>query len=293
MGAVSMKNEHIEGDQPAEPQRRREPEYDISIQHAIERIRTRSKHDAEQAVASECFGEMWYSKTEGLCPMDGTNGNENCPLRNDCEAAYIEAQARIAAKLEQLNAPAPVAQLPPPTPAAPTKEAKAPTKKPRQRKRIDPNSTRGKWKDTDKYKRLGYCPQNRPIDKALAQLVEVLGNPATLPKVWSPRGFDEKYGGLGRIVLSRASSYTSIIVDGLTVMRCWTNANTCMLVDIVTELVKPFGTIDGITKVIPIPEGSAKKSLPCTHRFVLYFSASMHTETIGAIGALVRMVYGK
>lgn len=284
MKVMAIKKDNSSSPDVSSP--RRAPEFDVAIAHSLERVKQKSLvlwqqvQDNIRDPETACFGEMWYDAASGgLCPLDGTNGNKNCDIRQYCEGAYVEAQARIFARKEAALTSVLITVLP-------VKE-----KAKRSKFNIPAKIMRGKWNDTGKYQRTGYCAQNRPVDRALEQLVDVLGNPATLPKIWNPVNFNTKYGSLGKLVLSRTASYTSIIVDGQTVMRCWTNANNCMLVDVIGPLVLPLNSIKGLGKIILIPAGSVKKLRPCTHRFVLSFSSGLQLETIGAIGGFIRMFY--
>ncbi len=222
---------------------------------------------------STCFGHLWQDNT-GPCPEA-----PHCDIAQQCERVYL-----------QVREPKPVVP-PEPAPAARPPTLSDPgAPKPRRRGR-PPKVLRGKWKDTGKYQRLGYQNVGRPVDQALAHFIQALGSPAALPKVWSPIHFEKKYAALGRLVISQTASYTSVIIDGNTVVRFWTNAGNCALIDVVPELFKVVQTIKGTGSVYQVPAGCEKKLRPCSHRFELTFGASLCEDVLTMLAGVVKMAY--
>lgn len=285
-GAPIEEKREVAQDVPAASQDpKQRPEYVA----AISKAKKRHPQLAVLIEKTECFAVLWKDDV-GICPNDGKNG-ELCEIRSQCQQAWDEAQVRVrvAEEVEKVS-PEIVEQVRVTEEKAQRKKAR---RKPRDKRslRHQEETTRGKWKGTGKYQRLGYQNLGRPVDHALVALIDALGKPKVLPKMWNPVDFKTKYGELGRIVLSQTVSYTSVICDGHTVLRFWTNAGGCAIIDIVPELVSPIGSIKGVGKVTAIPDGSKKKLRPCTHRFLLPFGSSTHKDTLGTIGNMVRMAF--
>ena len=131
----------------------------------------------------------------------------------------------------------------------------------------------------------------RPVDKALAHLLEGLGNPPILPKGWHHTQFDEHYSKLGRMLVSQTTSYTSVMVDGNVLLRFWTNAGGCALIDFDPAITGLFAAFKTHTRITEIPPGSKKKLAPCTHRVLLGLGATTHQEILALLGAQIRMAY--
>jgi hypothetical protein len=221
---------------------------------------------------TDCFGRSWADQ-EGVCPVA-----TDCDLAKYCEHLYNEVGERIRLQNELKGLPPAVLDQ---VLAQKAKDALREEVEDAKKRKLDKSKAppaapapprtppRGIHKGTGKYQRLGYTYQGRPVDEALAVVLDRLGRPPVLPKNWNPTNFFKNYASLGRLVISQTASYTAFLVDGVTVMRFWTNAGTHALVDMVTELTDQVKQI--ITKkkgvvIAQVPDGSKKKLKPCTFR---------------------------
>jgi hypothetical protein len=229
-----------------------------------------------QIKQSECFASMWQDES-GVCP------EVQCNLRAACQEAYNAVHDPAVAVAAQ--------------PAKPVVAPKA-TKKlfggDKVKRRGLGNITdkkRNKWQGTGKYQRQGYVSMGRPVDQALGHLIEGLGNPTILPKGWHHTQFDEHYKKLGRLLLSQTSSYTSVMVDGRVLLRFWTNAGGCAIVDFAPDIHAIVTAFKPLGRAVPVPDGSRKKLAPCEYRSQLNLGATTHKEMLTLLGAQIRMAY--
>lgn len=242
-----------------------------SFTEATSHVKHRFPDLAELIDQTPCFAKLWKDEA-GVCPETG------CDIRLQCQNAWEEAQVLVQIKPAQTHSVSP------------------PVVKKKRRKRVVTIKTveekkRGKWKGSGKYQRLGYQSADRPVDRMLTLFLDAMGNPNKLPQYWSYKGFTEKYKQLGRLVLSQTASYTSVIVDGHSILRFWTNAGNCAIIDIVPELAKAVSSIKGMPALTEIPEGVRAKSKPCTHRFELTFRYPVCEGILKTIGAMLQMAY--
>lgn len=77
-----------------------DPDYDKAITKALLRI----KHPVLNSIAkvSNCFGVSWYRDEEN-CPHDGVDGRARCHVRQECEIAYIDGNARVKVREDRLR----------------------------------------------------------------------------------------------------------------------------------------------------------------------------------------------
>lgn len=223
---------------------------------------------------TECFGWMWKDES-GICPVA-----KECDLASACARTYEEVQLRVAAakELEQHD-PAALEQ-------AKMAETKAAVKanedleadaqsaaKPKDKgrkldKKVKVAVVRGKWKGTGKFARTGYVNQARPVDIALQRMLVVFEDPPVLPMNWNPTNFATKWAPLGKLLTSRTSSYHAFLVNGVCVLRYWTNSANHALIDVVPELLDRVKNLP-VLNLQPVSPGSLKKHRPCTYRFML------------------------
>jgi hypothetical protein len=250
-----------------------EPTRPIEYDEVIKRV-TMGMDSGMVATMNEtaCFGWMWRETSnpdEPSCPVAA-----ECDLAEACETVWELVQQR----LEETKGRRPQAEILPTTtdPIEPLPDQES---KPKKRRR---KVKRHKWVDAGKYDRVGYQDAERPVDKAVVRLTEVLGNPPVLPSNWNPVHFNEKYATMGSFLCSKTASYHSFLLNGVTILRFWTNAANCALVDFVPDLLSEVRKLPNL-KVQEVLAGSRKKLRPCTHRVLIPANNLGAVEAIGLI----------
>ena len=127
--------------------------------------------------------------------------------------------------------------------------------------------------------------------RAIEALLEGLGQPPKLPAAWHHLHFETRYKPLGRLLVSQAPSFTTVLLDGAILLRIWTNTTTKALIDIAPELETLVKTSSPRQRLIPIPPTVLKKSRPCRQRFTLAFNAGSNEEYLRALGEKIRMAF--
>jgi hypothetical protein len=211
----------------------------------------------EAAETTSCFSHGYHDET-------GTCDQLACPIRSYCQQAWQLAQ--VARGEDARNATATEAY---------TQDLDA---KPKRRllKETRPVQ-RGRFRGTDKYRRNGYLCGARPIDAACALFLQGLGDPPTLPGVWTAAAAVTE-----PVAVKQAANYHSAIIHGVVVARLWTDTSRSIKVDVVPELVAPLRALSVELAVAPIPRGSLAKCRPCTHR-----ATFRKPEIAGLVGAAV------
>jgi hypothetical protein len=265
----------------------------------IERAKLREPHNAV-TMTRECFVRLW-NDGQTVCDEAG------CTLRSQCKSGYEEALVQLTAKPAQ---PAPVAKKAPAVLLKTVKAIKQDVKQPRKRpmppkagkprkRSEEPQVMRGKWRGTGKFQRLGYQKLNRPVDDALnaflGGLQESCGHKdiplPMLPRVWSPIGFDQKYGQNGPLMMSQTASYTTIYYRGNVVVRFWVNAGGCATIDIIDTLVNAVKSIQGIGEIKPAEPGTLRKIRPCTYQIKLALGGGSRSDVLKTLGSWIGMMY--
>lgn len=223
----------------------------------------RKKHD--------CFAVRWTDES-GICEYAGT-----CAAAKKCAATWREAMllhtpleprklVRPSMRLAVLPTRVQPAVAPPPAAPAPA---------PKRRKRAKATST---------------VRQLRPVDRAAERFLNGLGTPDALPAHWRHETLEQEHKRRGRMVISRTASFVSVLIDGVMRLRFWTNAAGRALVDVVDELVPAMLAVTGAVE--EIPEGSKKKSRPCTYRITLVFVDDDSLTVLDELAAAVLKTFG-
>lgn len=243
----------------------------------IDKAKRRYPNLLVQIQQSDCFAALWQDEG-GTCPLI------HCELRAACQETHNAVHD---------PAPAPVVEKPA-APAATVKSKKnlfGHDKVKRRGLGSITDKKRNKWLGTGKYQRQGYVSMGRPVDQALGHLIAGLGNPTILPKGWHHTQFEEHYKKLGRLLLSQTSSYTSVMVDGRVLLRFWTNAGGCAIVDFAPEIRTIVTAFKPLGRPVPVPDGSKKKLAPCEYRTQLNLGSTTHKEMLTLLGAQICMAY--
>ncbi len=228
-----------------------------------------------------CFGHAWRDE-DGECP-DAVD----CDLASFCKQAWNMVQVTIGQNTTAPVVPPPKPQVvpvpvnPEPNPYVEAhKGSIAKTSRKRPLGKDTTKKTRNKFKNSDKYTRKGYEDLGRTVDDLVAEFIEELGDPPRMPLVWNATNFDKKFSELGPVVVSAPRNYHTVIHEGTTVVRFWTNAARHAIVDLVPELV--HGSNELAVKLgagrggrshmdapVKVSEKSLTKAAPCTHRVIV------------------------
>lgn len=177
-----------------------------------------------------CFGHLWEDEN-GICP------EFECVLREHCKEVYEKAKKLHK---EEINKPinTTIVKL--------------------FNKEIDLTKKR------KKHERLGYLFKGTIADVLAHEFILSLGDPATLPYNWSKYNYNENYGHLGRLLVSKTASFHAVLIEGIIVCRFWTNAKSIALVDVSQEL-EDLARSHGV-EIVVVSEKSKSKINPCVSR---------------------------
>jgi len=222
----------------------------------------------EKRELGDCFALLWRDAA-GIC-----TDAARCGVSKYCKEAHEDALSRQHAVLPRVAVEHPrVLAVAPPVslPSAPAPEPQAPPPPQPKRRRGPAFAT------------------ERPIDHVVDHLLEELGRPRVLPHGWHPSHLEVEHKRHGRLITSRTPNYLSLLIDGEMCARVNTNAAGRANIEIVSDLVKPLRKIFG--HVERIPEGSQKKSRPCTYRVKLQCADADSDELVEKLAGAVRETF--
>jgi hypothetical protein len=142
--------------------------------------------------------------------------------------------------------------------------------------------------DDLRYTRVGWIDLGRKSDQLVRRAAELLPGDSVLPSRWtykSQAAFQEKYGGLGHILWSKAASSFTLLIGGHYVLRIWIDRNESIMID-VSDTLAGLLAVRGVTSV-PIPDVALKKHRPFTQ-----FIFTKQLEKVELVMSLVKAQYG-
>jgi hypothetical protein len=119
-----------------------------------------------------------------------------------------------------------------------------------------------------KYGRYGYSNLGSKTDNLLEVLTKAIPGDGVLPKHWQFRSKDNyttKYSKLGHILWSKSTNCHTLMIGTNFVLRFWTYSKDGTWIDLNDQLVSILQHTT-FSKVVPIPEGTWRKSKPLTKR---------------------------
>lgn len=129
-------------------------------------------------------------------------------------------------------------------------------------------------KVTDKYLRPGHIDQSRPVDKLVSRLREIFPSAVELPTRWnwvSRESFRSRYDK-SPFYIANTASYQMLIVDGIKMLRLWTDSPNSAIVDIHDDLYNFIKNEESFSKKLKptqAPKSVYRKTKPFTKRITI------------------------